>query len=66
VRVPEAGDRALEPAAVAVRGVRVALLVGVRVVLAASEPRIASVYSTGLNVWNDRWVSSRWKPSVTP
>ena len=40
VRVPEAGDRALDAAAVAVRRVRVALLVGVRVVLAVvGHPR---------------------------
>ena len=40
VRVPEAGDRALDAAAVPVRRVRVAVLVGVRVVLAVvGDPR---------------------------
>ena len=34
MRVPEPGERALDAAAVTVRGVRIALLVGVRVVLA--------------------------------
>jgi len=60
------------------RAVRVALDVGVRVVLAMvgdpvehrpctdSEPRIAKVRSSHAYVWNARWVSMRWKPKVTP
>ena len=30
------------------------------------EPNAANVYSTDLCVWNERCVSRRWKPSVTP
>src|SRR3954470_11821316 len=30
------------------------------------EPSAAKRYSTGLEVWNDRCVSIRWKPTVTP
>ena len=32
----------------------------------ATEPRIAQAYCTGLYVANDRCVSMRWKPTVTP
>ncbi len=30
------------------------------------EPITAKRYSTGLLVANERWVSNRWKPTVTP
>ena len=30
------------------------------------EPMAAKRYSTGLLVANERWVSRRWKPIVTP
>ena len=32
----------------------------------AIEPAAAKKYSTGLEVRNERWVSMRWKPTVTP
>ena len=32
----------------------------------AIEPSTANAYSTGFEVWNERWVSSRWKPTVIP
>jgi hypothetical protein len=30
------------------------------------DPAAANRYSTGLEVRNERWVSMRWKPTVTP
>src|SRR5687768_3870047 len=32
----------------------------------AMDPRIAKVYSSGFGTWNERWVRSRWNPTVTP
>ena len=32
----------------------------------AIEPRIAKAYSTGFEVWKERCVSRRWKPTVMP
>jgi hypothetical protein len=32
----------------------------------AIEPSTAKVYSSGFEVWKERWVSRRWKPTVTP
>ena len=32
----------------------------------AIEPAAANRYSTGFEVWNERWVSIRWKPTVMP
>ena len=59
------------------RAVRVALLVGVRVVLAVGHPADHRPLDghraedregvlDRLETWNDRCVSRRWKPTVTP
>ena len=79
MRVPQAAQRAHHAVAVTdVRRVRITLDVGVRVVLAMvgdpvddrpwtdSMPRYAKTYRVSLCVWKARWVSIRWKPTVTP
>ena len=32
----------------------------------AIEPSMANVYSIGFEVWKERWVRRRWKPTVIP
>ena len=77
--VPEAAQRRAPALAVAdVRAVRVALLVGVGVVLAmvgdpldrrsfdAMQPRIVNSARSAGVVSKARWVSRRWKPTVMP
>ena len=74
--VPEAAESA---AVTDMRAVGVAVAVGVGVMLAVvgnpvehralrptTSPSTANTRSSHGYVWNDRWVSSRWKPTVTP